>query len=205
MSIQDLLPLYALGALDDDEAREVERALAVDPSLMAALATYHQAASGLAAALPRVEPSPSVRARLLASTEPRFERFVQRFTELFDVAADRARELLGLVDRPAAWEAGPEPGCWLIHFAGGPALAGADTGFVKLAPGARFAWHRHAGREHNLVLQGHADDSLLGRLGPGDEGVGEPGSEHDFVNVGDEDFIFAVWVWGVDFTVPRPQ
>ena len=39
MSIEDLLPLYALGALDDAEAREVERALAVDPSLMAALAT----------------------------------------------------------------------------------------------------------------------------------------------------------------------
>lgn len=205
MSIQDLLPLYALGALDDDEAREVERALAVDPSLMAALATYERAASELAAALPGVAPSSSVRARLLASTEPRFERFVRRFGELFDVAADRARELLGMVDQPAAWEAGPEPGCWLIHFPAGPALAGADTGFVKLAPGARFAWHRHTGRERNLVIQGQADDTLLGRLGPGDEGVAEPGSEHDFVNTGDEDFVFAVWVWGVDFTVPRPQ
>lgn len=205
MSIQDLLPLYALGALDDDEAREVERALAVDPSLMAALATYERAASELAAALPGVAPSPSVRARLLASTEPRFERFVRRFGELFDVAADRARELLGMVDQPAAWEAGPEPGCWLIHFPAGPALAGADTGFVKLAPGARFAWHRHTGRERNLVIQGQADDTLLGRLGPGDEGVAEPGSEHDFVNTGDEDFVFAVWVWGVDFTVPRPR
>jgi len=205
VSIQDLLPLYALGALDDDEAREVERALAVDPSLMAALTTYERAASELAAALPAVAPSPSVRARLLASTEPRFERFVRRFTELFDVAADRARELLGLVDQPAAWEAGPEPGCWLIHFPGGPTLAGADTGFVKLAPGARFAWHRHAGREHSLVLQGRADDTLHGRVGPGDEGVAEPGSAHDFVNLGDEDFVFAVWVWGVDFTVPRPQ
>ena len=65
---------------------------------MAALTTYERAASELAAALPAVAPSPSVRARLLASTEPRFERFVRRFTELFDVAADRARELLGLVD-----------------------------------------------------------------------------------------------------------
>ncbi len=205
MSIDELLPLYALGALDDDEARSVERALAVDPSLMAALTTYQRAAAALAEALPRVEPSAGVRARLLATTEGRFERFVQRFAELFDVAADRARELLGLIDQPAAWEPGSEPGCALIHFPAGPALAGADTGFVRLAPGARFAWHRHTGREHNLVLQGHADDSLLGRLGPGDEGVAEPGSEHDFVNIGDEDFLFAVWVWGVDFSVPRPS
>jgi hypothetical protein len=205
VSIEDLLPLYALGALDDAEAREVERALAVDPSLMAALATYQRAASGLAAALPAVAPGPAVRDRLLASAEPRFERFVQRMSELFDVGAARARELLGLIDRPAAWEAGPEPGCWLIHFPAGPALAGADTGFVKLAPSARFAWHRHVGREHSLVLQGRADDALHGPLGPGHEAVAEAGSEHDFVNVGDDDFVFAVWVWGVDFSVPRPQ
>ena len=55
------------------------------------------------------------------------------------------------------------------------------------------------------MLQGRADDTLHGRVGPGDEGVAEPGSAHDFVNLGDEDFVFAVWVWGVDFTVPRPQ
>lgn len=204
MSIHDLLPLYALGALDDDEAREVERALAADPTLARALATYHAAASELATALHGVAPSPAVKARLLASTESRFERFVQRFTELFEVSAARARELLGLIDRPDAWEPGPSPGSWLIHFQGGPSLAGADAGFVRLAPGARFAWHRHAGREHNLVLQGRATDSMLGVIAPGDEGVGEPGTEHDFTTTSEDDLIFAVWVWGVDFDVPRP-
>lgn len=204
MSIHDLLPLYALGALDDDEAREVERALAADPSLARALATYHAAASELASALHGVSPSASVKARLLASTASRFERFVQRFTELFEVTAARARELLAQVDQPTAWEPGPAPGAWLIHFQAGPSLVGADAGFVKLDPGARFAWHRHAGREHNLVLQGRAIDTMLGDIGPGDEGIGEPGSAHDFTTTSAEPLIFAVWVWGVDFDVPRP-
>ncbi|MBK9033006.1 MAG: cupin domain-containing protein [Myxococcales bacterium] len=206
MSIRDLLPLYALGALDDDEVRAVDRALATEPALRDELAALELATAELATALPGVAPSPAVRARLLAAAEPaaRFERFVARFAALFDVAAARARELLGLIDQADAWAAGPEPGCALIHFTAGPSLAGADTGFVRLAPGARFAWHRHTGEEHSLVLAGHAQDSLAGALAPGDEAIAAAGSAHDFATVGDDDFVFAVRVWGVDFTAPRP-
>lgn len=200
--LHELLPLYALGALDDDEARAVERALAADPALRAELEGYQRATAELADALPGVAPSPSLRARLLASADepaPRYDRFVARFAALFDVAAARARELLALIDQPAAWETGPAPGCWLVHFTAGPSLAGADTGFVRLAPGARFARHRHLGAEHSLVLAGHADDTMFGRLGPGDEPVAPADSEHDFATVGDEPFLYAVCVYGVTF------
>jgi mannose-6-phosphate isomerase-like protein (cupin superfamily) len=205
MDLAELLPLYALGALDDAEAAEVARAVAGDPALAAELETLLTASVDLAAAAPGLAPSPAVRDRLLASVDTRFERFVARMSELFDVAADRARELFRLIDRKDAWEPGPTPGSWLIHFTAGPALAGADTGFVRLAPGERFAWHRHTGDEQNLVLAGVADDSLSGRLTPGAEAFAPAGTEHDFVNVGDEDFVFAVWVWGVDFDTPRPR
>ncbi|MEZ4401118.1 MAG: cupin domain-containing protein [Kofleriaceae bacterium] len=201
MTVRELLPLYALGALDPAETAQVERALAAEPALVAELAALEQAAGDLLVGLVPVAPSPSLRARLLASTESRFERFVARFAALFDVAADRARELLALVDRPDAWEPGPGPGSALIHFTAGPAFAGADTGFVRLEPGARFAKHRHGGREHNLVLAGRAHDTLAGDLGPGDEAIAEADTVHDFYTVGDEPFIFAVWVWGVDFGV----
>lgn len=203
-AIHELLPLYALGALDDDEAREVERALAADPALAAELDRLVEASADLGGAMAPVEPSPVLRDRVLASVEGRFERFVGRFAQLFECAADRARALLGLVDDAAAWEPGPGAGSWLIHFQPSPAFAGADVGFVRLAPGQRFVWHRHTGAEHSLVLQGRALDSLAGPLGPGDEAVADAGTEHEFENVGDEDFIFAVWVWGVDFDVPRP-
>lgn len=205
MSLHELLPLYALGALDDDEAHAVERALVADPLLRAELDHYQRATAELADALPGVAPSPSLRARLLASVDAapapaaRYERFVARFAALFDVAAARARELLALVDQPAAWEDGPSPGSWLVHFQAGPALAGADTGFVRLAPGARFARHRHLGAEHSLVLAGQADDTLFGRLGPGDERVAAADSEHDFATVGEEPFLYAVCVYGVQF------
>ena len=49
---------------------------------------------------------------------------------LFDVTVDRARELLGLIERPASWE-NPVPGIRLVHFDGGPAYAAADCGFVR--------------------------------------------------------------------------
>lgn len=204
MSIRDLLPLYALGAVDDAEAQAVERALADQPALAEELDRLLAAAADLTGALPGLAPSPAVRARLLVSTQARFERFVERFAALFEVAIDRARALLCLADEPGAWVPGPGPGTAFLHFAPSPALVGADAGFVRLAPGERFAWHRHTGVEHSLVLAGHADDTLSGRLGPGDEQRAEPGTDHEFVAVGNEPFIFAVWVWGVDFTIARP-
>ena len=204
-AIRDLLPAYALGALDDQETERVARAVAADPALAAELDGLVDAAAALGPLAGPVAPADAVRARLLASAQgERLGRFARRFAELFDVAVDRARDLLRLVDRPDAWTDGPGPGSWLIHFEGGPAVAAADTGFVKLARGERFAWHRHHGREHCLILQGVAEDSLCGRMQVGDEAEVPADTEHDFVAVGDEDLVFAVWAFGVDFEVPRP-
>ena len=205
-AIRDLLPAYALGALDDHETELVGRAVAADPALADVLDLLREAAGALGPLAEPVSPSGAVRDRLLASTRgsERFARFVHRFAELFDVAAGRARELLAMIDQPGAWNPGPSATSWLVHFQAGPRLATADTGFVKLARGERFPWHRHLGAEHSLVLQGQAADSQAGTLRVGDEGVREADSEHEFVAAGDEDLIFAVSVYGVDFDVPRP-
>ena len=205
-AIRDLLPAYALGALDDDEAELVVRAVVADPALAAELDALLDAAGELGGLVQPVAPSGAARARLLDAARggERFARFAGRFAELFDVGVDRARELLGLIDQPGAWEPGPARHAWLVHFQTGPRLATADAGFVKLAAGERFPWHRHEGEEHSLILQGAAADSLSGRLNVGDEGRLDGGSEHDVVALGDEDLIFAVWVRGVDFEVPRP-
>jgi hypothetical protein len=181
-----------------------------DPELDDELAALLDESTHLADALEPVPPAPAVRARLLdtIAAVPAgpgvYERFAARFAAIFDVTVERARELFAHACDPASWEPGPGPGTWLIHFEAGPACAVADTGFVKTEPGVRFPWHHHHGHEQNLVLAGEAVDSHAGRLRPGDEPAMDASTEHDFTAVGDEPFLYAVRVFGVEFNVPRP-
>lgn len=180
--IRELLPLYALGELPADEAALVERAVAADPALAAVLEQYLE--------LVAVAPPADVKAQLLASVGGgRFERFAERIATLFDVSLDRARELLGLVEREAAWEH-PVPGVSLIHFAGGPACAAADCGFVRIARGCKFPWHTHRGEEVSVILSGALRDHDGRVLRAGDELVHHQGTQHDLVTEGDDDVIF---------------
>lgn len=186
--IRELLPLYALGVLPADEAEIVERAVAKDPALAAELAAYQRTAEGMVAP---VAPPPEVHARLMASLGGgRFEAFSSRMASLFDVTLDRARELLGLIERSASWEAAG-PGLGLVHFDGGPAYAAADCGFVRLAPRTAFPLHTHAGEEVSLILAGTLKDRRSGRMySPGDEVVEAEASEHDII-AGDDEVLFA--------------
>ena len=188
--LRELLPLYALGVLDAEESRAVERALAADRTLAGELAAYQQACEGMVVP---VEPSPDVKARLLASAgSGRFESFSERMGKLFDVTVARGRELLGLIERAVSWEQQPVPGIALIHFDGGPAYATADCGFIRLAPGAMFPPHKHLGEETSIVLVGAIRDATNNRvLRAGDELVQSEGSEHYLICEGTEDCIFA--------------
>lgn len=170
--IRDLLPLYALGALDADEAAAVELAVDADPVLAAELDRYFDVA-------PTVTPRPEVEARLLASAGAGpYEAFSARISSLFDVTLDRARELLGLIERSASWEH-PVPGIHLVHFEGGPASAAADCGFVRIEPGCTFPWHTHRGDEVSVILQGSLRDSDGKLLCAGDELLHAAGTQHD--------------------------
>lgn len=180
--IRELLPLYAIGSLTNEEAADVERAIEADRMLADELDSY------LSLVTP-VAPAADVKARLLASVGGgRFERFATRMTELFDVSLDRARELLALVERPASW-GHPIPGLSLIHFKGGPACATADCGFVRIAPGCKFPWHTHRGEEVNIILLGTARDADGKLLRAGDELVQQESTAHD-LTAGDEEVIY---------------
>lgn len=190
MNIKELLPLYALGALDDDEAKQVERAVAGDAALAAELDAYRETATQLVTLVPSAIPGNDVKPRLMASIGAgRFERFSSRMASLFDVTVDRARELLGLVERGASWET-PVPGIGLVHFDGGPACATADCGFVRIAPGCTFPWHTHRGEEVSVILSGTLRDHSGRLLRPGDELVQAQGSQHDISAEGSEEVIF---------------
>ena len=187
--IRELLPLYALGILEPDEAQAVERAITTDSALAAELASYQASADLIVAP---VTPSADVKTRLIASIGGgRFETFSSRMATLFDVTVERARELLGLIERPASWEQ-EAGGIGLVHFAGGPAYAAADCGFIRLEPGAVFPPHKHLGEEASIVISGHVRDAASGRLlGPGDELLQAEGSEHHLTCEGTEPCIFA--------------
>ncbi|HEX5059520.1 MAG TPA: cupin domain-containing protein [Kofleriaceae bacterium] len=181
-NVRDLLPLYALGELTADEAATVERAIEGDANLAAELESYLE--------LVAVAPPADIKARLLASIGGgRFEKFADRMATLLDVTIDRARELLGLVERPASWE-NPVPGVSLIHFEGGPAYAAADCGFVRIAPGCKFPWHTHRGEEVSVILSGTMRDVDGRMLGAGDELVHQQGTQHELTNDGDADVIY---------------
>ena len=204
--VRELLPLYALGALDGDEARAVERAVAADPALARELAQYRDAAVELA---PDVAPPADVKARLLASAGAgRFERFASRMAAIYDVSVERAREYLGLIERPASWKDSAGwgvslPGIALVDFAGGPAYAAADCGFVRITAGCTFPWHTHRGEELNLVLAGTLRDHDGRRYHPGDELILSQGASHELAAEPGEDVIIAARLFVGIEVVPR--
>jgi len=191
--VRELLPLYALGILEPDEASLVERAIASDASLAAELAAYQHTTDALTATVAPVAPSPAVEQRLRASIGGgRFEAFSARISKLFDVTVDRARELLGLIERPGSWVPQIVPGIDLVHFDGGPAAAAADCGFIRLAPGTMFPPHTHLGEETMTLLSGQVKDMTNDRVCvAGDDYLQAEGTSHYLMCVGQEDCIFA--------------
>ncbi len=77
------------------------------------------------------------------------------------------RDLLSSLSDAARWEPGPLPGSSLFHLDGGPRIATADAGFVRLPAGLEFPVHRHLGSERVLLLEGSYRDSDGKHWGPG--------------------------------------
>ncbi|HYP87200.1 MAG TPA: hypothetical protein VEQ59_03590, partial [Polyangiaceae bacterium] len=100
--------------------------------------------------LPAVDSVPSLglRSRLLASTAEPSRRFAPLYgalAELFDLNDAALSALFERAAAPAAWTDAPIPSTSLVHLQGGPRVAGADNGLVRLQAGARFPAHRHLG------------------------------------------------------------
>jgi len=200
-SHDDRLVEYVLGTLSPEHRVQLERDLG--PRLGSELAATRDALALLAVALPPVQPSmhaPALRARLLLSARgpARFAPFIDRLARLIDVAADRARELLASLERPETWLPSPGPNVALVHLPGGPAVAGADVGFVRVTAGTTFPPHRHLGPEQVLVLQGSYSDSDGSSARAGDLVHMSAGSSHHFTAGPDADLIYAVVVHGVE-------
>lgn len=192
---------YALGVLTPEAGREVERAAASDATLRAdlqriqdELLTLHDAEAVSEAP---AESPPGGRARLLSALEgpSAFLPFLDELTGLFDLDDERMMEVLAMADRSDFEETGV-PGVRFLHFAPGPALAGAEAGLVRFDSGACFPEHRHKGRELTYVLKGtlHFSDGTV--LGPGDQALLE-GGQHT-ARAGDQDVLYLTFHEGFD-------
>lgn len=150
------------------------------------------------AALAPAADAPAVtrgRERLLATVSESSERFSPLFgklTEFFDLSAEALRAEFERAGRDSEWEQGPLPWVSLFHFAGGPKVAGLDTGFVRIKKGMPFPSHRHQGSEHVLILDGGYHDDAKRWWGPGDLHVMSEGSEHSLQMSAEQDVLLAV-------------
>jgi hypothetical protein len=139
------------------------------------------------------------RARLLGAVAQSSERFAPLFgklTKFFDLSAEALREVFVRAERESEWQQGPLPWVSLFHLDGGPAVAGLDTGFVKLKKGMPFPHHRHMGSERVLILEGGYHDHEQRYYGPGDFHDMAQGTEHALQMSADVDVLLAVIMTG---------
>lgn len=133
-----------------------------------------ETAAALALLAPDVAPPPAMRDRIgrAVAAAHRFDDLEETIASLVDLPIERTRALLLSIDAPkesAAWQRAEwmsSPGIDLLHFEGGPAVAGAITGFVRVPSGTAFPEHEHVGDEAVLVMQGafrDSDGSVHGR------------------------------------------
>jgi anti-sigma-K factor RskA len=81
-TMQERAAAYALGALDDNEAKEFEVSLRVDPELRALVRELRSVAEALAGTAPALEPPAAVKARVLLEIDERRPAGAKRAPEL---------------------------------------------------------------------------------------------------------------------------
>ena len=162
--------LYALGALEGDEAREFEEHLAAGCAGCAAeLREFEAVTQDLCLAAPEAEPPADVRARLLT--------LVSEDKGGGESGAGGAPGFLVVRSGEGRWHPTDDAGVsFKLLFA--DRERGTVTTLVRMEPGSRIRSHRHLGVEQCLVLEG---DVRSGRVGmtAGDFNCSMPGSVHE--------------------------
>jgi len=172
--------LYALGALEGDEAREFEGHLAAGCAACAAeLREFETVASDLGLAAPEAAPPAGVRARLLAHvSEGGGESGAgSKRGEGPNLPRDAAPGFLVVRSGEGKWRATEDAGvAFKLLFA--DQERGTVTTLVRMEPGSRIRSHRHLGVEQCLVLEGDVRSGGIG-MTAGDFNCSLPGSVHE--------------------------
>ena len=165
--------LYALGALEADEAARFAKHLSGCAACAAEVAGFGEAVAALAEAPPPAEPPAGARARLLAriagaeggsgTGAPGAEFYIVRAGE-------------------GEWRATEDEGVtYKLLFA--DRERGTVTTLVRMRPGSSIRAHRHLGVEQCLVLEGDLSSGPH-RMSAGDFNCSLPGSVHEELTTG---------------------
>lgn len=159
-ALHEQAALYALGGLEPDEVAAFERCLRVSAEVQVCQAVVRD----LAYSVPPVQPPPSLKERLLA-----------RIGGHTDVRFDAAGGLIFVKASEGVWqEIAPGISAKVLSL---DQKSHRTTALLRVAPGARYAPHRHTEAEEFYVLEGGC--RFEGReLGPGDYHRAEAGSVH---------------------------
>jgi len=185
--------LYALGALEGEEARDFEEHLTAGCQPCAAeLRLFEGVVADLGLAAPDAEPPASVRSRLLALVSEggggapggAADDCAEPARPAADVAPADGPSLRGDAEGFLVIRSGE--GEWLPTEDAGVAykLLFADPGrgtvttLVRMRPGSRIRSHRHLGVEQCLVLEGDVSSGAV-RMTAGDFNCSLPGTVHE--------------------------
>jgi len=187
---------YSLDQLDKHEKVKFEEDLEQDTELSQELLEVQAILENVAASEQPMPPSKSLRQSLIASLNPEtpFQGYVDRFMKLFDLDRKDVESLFDkIVDTTSGLlQPAPLPKTSLHYFDGGPNVANATCGIIKLKAGSVFPAHQHLGKETVLVLQGTAKDQDGMEYYPGDTIVSEENTSHSLKIGKKDDLIFAV-------------
>ncbi len=196
--LRDQAVALALDLLTPGGRVRVEAPLDARPDADALRAEAEAIAASLGLGLPGITPRAAARTRLLADAapRPRSPGLVTALAALLDVGAAGARQVLGIFDDAATWVAAPLAGVALCDLEGGPAVADARVGLVRVAAGVSFPHHSHFGHEETLILQGGWRDETGALLRRGERLHLGPGTAHAFTALPGPDLVFAVVLRG---------
>ena len=95
----------------------------------------------------------------------RYAPFFGRIGALFDLSPSAVEAELERAQAPGEWSAGPRPEITLFHLDGGPKVASADTGFVRIDAGVEFPYHQHTGQERAFIIGRGATPTIAAGFG----------------------------------------
>lgn len=188
--------LYALGALDEDEARAFEEHLAAGCEACAAeLREFQCVAADLALAAPPAEPPTQVRSRLLTLVAEGEDVVEESRPTSVEVSQKLNEAAHGVASSSDGQQPNIPEGFVVVRAGEGEWRATADPGvsfkllfvdrehatvttIVRMEPGSRIRSHRHLGLEQCLVLEGDVSSGPV-EMSAGDFNCSMPGSVHD--------------------------
>lgn len=147
----------------------------------------------LVTALPAETPAPALLDRLMKSVdaESRFgERFAAQMAAIIDSTKETAQSFLDALADATRWHESGLPGVGLFDVQGGPRVANAVVGFVRMEPGSVFPEHTHVGDEIVLIIQGGYVDSAGVMHRAGEEHRMPAGTTHAFTAAPGPDLVY---------------